>query len=275
MKEEGIGRRTPYELVFDAQLEARFDGIREEAEARGERLTAPEGFLLLGDVGALLQDLLPEGDAAAAAAAGDYGILLYHAFQFRRFGKWVLAVSAETCRRLATLEQAIGRWDLVPPEPAGYLQLPRHLFWAAAAEGDVPEPVDGIFWAVVGEEDPKVPPYGRLDLLLVLGVRRDRPGFSVAAVHEVWPASGDGHWGDARARTEGEDFANVLPGGDLDQLLALTTPLEALKLVSRTFWCVAEAAPPDAVLEIAASAEPDGTASALPYRLLRWHAANG
>jgi hypothetical protein len=245
---DGAARPTPYELVFDAAFEARFESIRDEADARGERLTAPEGFLMLGEVGALLQDLLPEGDAAAPAAIGEYGLLLYHAYQHWRFGRPLLVLDEDAARALVAWPRPLGQWELVPWEPAGYLQLPRHLFWARLNDTAAAEPVDGIFWAVIGDEDPKLPPYRRLDLLLVLGVRRDRPGFSIAAVHETWPAGQEGHWGDASARPGGDDFANVLPGGELERLLALTTPLEALKLLSRVFWYLAEAASPEAIV---------------------------
>ena len=62
-----------------------------------------------------------------------------------------------------------------------------------------------------------------------------RPGFSVAplSMELEQPA---GHWGDAQMRGDTTDFANVLPGGELQGLHALESTGEVWKLVSRVFW---------------------------------------
>jgi hypothetical protein len=49
-----------------------------------------------------------------------------------------------------------------------------------------------------------------------------------------------GHWGDAQMRTNPPDFANVLPGGELQKLHALDTTGEVWKLISRVFWYCAQ-----------------------------------
>jgi hypothetical protein len=39
-----------------------------------------------------------------------------------------------------------------------------------------------------------------------------------------------------KARSEGDDFANVLPGGELQGHFAVTNTAEAVKLAARCFW---------------------------------------
>jgi hypothetical protein len=253
--EGGGGRRrgeanapgpTPYELVFgDGAVETEhFPGFQEEAEERGVDAADPERFVMLASVGALLRDLLADPESPEAAAAGgasaihQAGLLLFHGFHFWRFGKRVYFLEPELARKLVDATPAVGEWELTPPHPAGYLQLPRNLFWSRIDEGTPPEPVDGFFWSLIGEEDASAPPYRRLDLLLVLGARAGRPGFSVIPV--AMPLQGQpGHWAAAKARPEGRDFGNILPGGELEDLRALVTEPEVLKLVSLIFWYAA------------------------------------
>lgn len=250
-----VPRRTPYELAFGAGVfEAdRFPAIREEAEARGVEASDPARFVLLGTVGALLQELAPEsaesgaGGVTEASAVARYGALLFQAYQFWRFGRRVYVLEERLARRLVDPGLRVGEWALVPPHPAGYLQLPRHLFWARIEEAATPEPVDGFFWTMVGVEDPFAPPYRRLDVLLVLGMRAGRPGFSTIAVGTELVSAPLGHWADADGRPDGGDFGNILPGGELQDWFGLVTEVEALKLVSRIFWYMA--VHPDAVTE--------------------------
>lgn len=236
---EGAPRLTPYDLAFSVDLfEAdHFPAVREEAEARGVATSAPERFLLLGRVGAMLRELLPED--AGPEEFERYGLLLYQAYHSWRFGRRVYVLDEELARELVGTRQVIGEWELVAPHPAGYLQLPRHLFWARIDESSPPEPVDGFFWTQVGVDDPMIPPFERLDVLFVLGMRADRPGFSTVPVGVELDAAPVGHWGDADARPEGQDFENILPGGELQNWYGLVTGLEALKLVSRIFWYAA------------------------------------
>jgi len=266
-----VARLTPYELVFGGDFERdRFPAIREEAEALGADVRDPERFLLLGKVTELLRELSP--DEAGADLYGRYGALLYQAYQFWAFGKRLYVLDAGLARRLVEGTAPVGGWEMTPPHPAGYLQLPRHLFWSRVEENSPAEPVDGFFWTMIGAEDPLDPPYRRLDAVLILGVRADRPGFSTIPIGSALVQAPLGHWADADARPGGSDFENVLPGGELQDWYAIVTELEAFKLISRIFWYVA--AEPAALGEEsrAAAAEPPSPyalpPSALPFRTI-------
>lgn len=242
-------RLTPFELVFGAEeMDDRlFPPIAEEAEARGVRLDDPDGFLFLTSVGQLLRGIAgdpeeaagtPEAQEAAAVAddAGDvmrqYGRLLYHAFHFWRTGRNLLVLDTAVARALVDETPTVGDWTLTVPSRAGYLQLPRNLFWAAPAPGMRPEPADGFFW-VYGEPAAAAP---SLQVLVALGLRPDRPGISVIPAEGV--LDDVSHWADERGRDDGEDFGSTMPGGELDRLYSLETATEVLKLASLCFWQV-------------------------------------
>lgn len=237
--DDRAGRLTPYELVFrTGEFESKtFPRILEEVGLRGTDPSSPERFLVLESVSAVLRELT--GDAAGADVYGWYGALLYQAWHFWRFDRRVFAIEEPLARRLVDATSLVGRWELTPPHPAGYVQLPRHLFWARVEEGATPEPVDGFFWTMPGREDPETPPYDRLDVLLVLGMRPGRPGFGTIPIGVELGGEPAGHWADADARPGDVDFANILPGGELHGWYGLVTELEALKLVSRIFRYVA------------------------------------
>jgi hypothetical protein len=233
---------APYDLVFGAgSIDDRlFPPIQGEAEARGGALDDPDRFLFLAGVGRLLQAIAgpPEagesepaerpseqpGQQRGGQAFRQHGRLLYHAFHYWRAGKVALEMDEARVRRLLDREAPVGPGRLVTPAPAGYIRLPRNLVWAAPAPGLRPEPADGFFWMAAAP---------MLHLLLVLGVRPDRPGFSVVAATGELPAAG--HWADADARPGGRDFATTLPGGELDRLYSLETETELLKLASLCF----------------------------------------
>lgn len=296
-------RRTPYEIVFAESIGDRlFPPIAEEAEARGLPLLDPDRFLFLSSVGQLLRriageevapeagygsadDKPPAPSGAGAGATGEppgepgeepgeemrqHGRLLYHAFHFWRSGKSVFAAEPALARRLVDDVTSVGEWELRAPHPAGYLQLPRNLFWAAPAPGLPPEPADGFFWTMAGAQGDD--DAASLNVLVALGLRPDRAGFSVV------PAEGTlddvPHWAESQGRPAGEDFESTIPGGELDRLYSLETATEVLKLASRFFWHVSaypetlgpeERAPDDA--------EPDDPRlmppSSLAYRRLR------
>lgn len=267
---DAYARRTPYELLLPGPefAEERFPRIAEEAEARGADLDEPGGFVMLAAVGEALREIRPREEEAESIHR--YGALLFHAFHFWRAGRPLYLVTTHVARYLveagagasgeprasAADEGAVdggaadggegdggegdggegdggaagggsdpgsppgGRPAL--PGPAGYLQLPRHLFWSA---GDPPEPVDGLFWSA-GE--------GGLSLLVVLGIRPDRPGFSVVTVPTLPPGE-LGKWAGMDVREDGEDFRTTLPGGDIENLYSLVTAAEAVKLAARAF----------------------------------------
>ncbi len=270
-------RGTPYELVFgEGGFEPRLDEIRAEATARGTDVSDPEQFLMLAEAGRLIRELLPED--ADPLSIVDAGRLIFHAFHFRAAGSSTYGLAPPALRYLledpaAFPADAAGATSPAadapePPAAAGYLQLPRNALWARVAEDAPWEAVDGLFWAVSPGESgaPATGSPGGLHALLVLGMRPDRPGFSVVAVTAERPEGGD--WSRVQARTEGEDFGNVLPGGELSGLHALVNGVEVLKLLSRFFRYVSarpeaiEALPPGAgsttVRHFRVGAGPDG-----------------
>lgn len=228
-------RETPYDIVFrggDIDFEARFDDVRAEADARGMLVDDPERFIMLGAVGALMREMILAEEAADAGgelwqavpadAIAQVGALLYQAYRFRAAGARVLTIDEPTARAL------VGGESVPSPVPAGridagYVQLPRNVFWARADAESAAEPLDGFFFARGF----------RFDVLLALGVRARRPGFTTIPIAaDVDSRAALDRWAETRARDAGDDFANILPGGDIDALRGLTSAAEALKLVA-------------------------------------------
>lgn len=279
MTDDPGARLTPYELVFGPEeLDDRlFPPIADEAEARGTALGDPERFLFLTSVGSLLRAIAGEDPGegeGAGEGAGDamrqYGRLLYHAFHFWRQGGTLLVLDPGTARRLVDTPADVGDWTLTTPAGAGYFQLPRHLFWAAPAPGMRPEPADGFFW--MHQADGASP--ATLQLLLVLGLRPDRPGMSVVPAEGV--LDDVAHWADVAGRDAGVDFESTMPGGELDRLYSLETAAELLKLASLCFWQVSTH--PDSLGPQERADPEDGAGepnrmpvSALPFRRVGGH----
>ena len=120
-----------------------------------------------------------------------------------------------------------GSWRvLLPPESAGYVQLPQHLFWMDGSEGKAPESVDGLFWFV--------PKTDVIHVLPITGVLLDQPGFTALALPEA-PLGDAQQWLDADMRGTGTDYASSLPGHDLDRLYSVESAGEVLKLLARFF----------------------------------------
>lgn len=270
-------RLTPYEIAFGpARFEAEiFPRLREQSEMQGVDAAVPEAVWQLPAAADVLRDLQPDAADIGQQPAGavrSYALLLFQAFRFHEAGRPLYVAGEPRIRQLLAEREPIGEWTFAPPAPAGYLELPRHLIWARVAEGLPPEPLDGFFWSVGSARD--AARLERLDLLLVLGVRADRPGFSVAEIAAPLPAPPPGHWGDAPARDDGEDFANILPGGELRDLLGIVTPAEVLRMITRLFEYLNVRG--DAALEPAATAAPAAEAagaydvppSALPARII-------
>lgn len=227
---------SPYDLAFGAESidDRLFPPIEGEAEARGVSLEDPDRFVFLTGVGRLLQAIAGgEGEGAGEGrgeAFRQHGRLLFHAFHFWRAGKVEVELDEATVRGLLDDDEPAGDRALATPAVAGYLRLPRNLVWAAPAPGERPEPADGFFWTF---HPPAVDASRALHLLMALGVRPDRPGFSVVtATGEV---GADPHWADVDARPGVSDFATTLPGGELDRLYSVETTAEFLKLASRCF----------------------------------------
>lgn len=254
----GSGARvTPYELAVPGRAfaEERFAAVAREAESRGVDPTDPPSFVNLGEVGRILQEV--RGEDEDPELIHQHGLLFYHAFRFWRSGEPFYVLETGAARFLVETEPdppaggaerrggserttepgmaddaegATGPGSVAePPSEAGYLQLPRHLFWSRPdPEGEAPaEPVDGFFWSTT--------PEGRLWTLVVLGIRGDRPGLSVFPLPDV-PLADASEWLRVRVRDEGDDFETTLPGGEIDRLYSVETAGEVLKLLARVFW---------------------------------------
>lgn len=229
-------RRTPYELALpgDDFIDDHLEAIREEAEDRGSAVESPDALMLLGTAGRAHRALAPPD--ADPGALPEYGALLFHAYHFWRTGGRVHLVSAGVARFAAEASAGApapaGEGDRARlPAEAGYLQLPRNLFWARAIEDGPAEAVDGFFWSA---------PAGTFHALLALGMRGDRPGLSVVPLPAGRLDDLDG-WAAVDARPDGKDFESTLPGGEIDRLYSLETTGEGLKLVARLLAYAARA----------------------------------
>lgn len=238
---DAYARRTPYEMAFpdDGRAEALISTLLEEAEARGVDVGDLSAFEMLSQAGAFVHEL--QGPEAPPEAIHDYLALLYHAFHFARAGRPVHLVDTAAARHLVGGAPAGAAPEA--PQPAGYVQLPRHLFWVDK------EPVDGFFWTLDTED--------RMHLLLATGMRDDRPGVAVVSVPGA-PFGEAQRWLVAEVRGDGTDFATTLPGGEIEGLYSLTAAGEALKLVARIF--AYEHVAPDAVRAYPPHEVPAGSA---------------
>jgi hypothetical protein len=231
-------RRTPYELVFgtaDFEVEV-FPRIRDEAAEQGVDPSDPERFAFLSVVGDALRTVLPEDSPPDAFE--QYRALLFHAFNFWRFGKRHYLLDPPVARYLVEAAPTLERWDFEAPFPGLYVQLPPNLFWGSISPDSVPEPVDGLFATCSAGEDAFGQPFQRLDVLVVLGIRRDRAGFSVVPFSTAVGAGMPAAWMEARGRDEGTDFSSMLPGGEMAGLYSILTTAEALKLLARGLWFI-------------------------------------
>jgi hypothetical protein len=195
-----------------------------------------------------------------------YASLAYLAYQFHRAGRplWLLRTGA--ARFL--VDGSPGQEPPSLPAPAGYLQLPQHLFWVEPTPDGPPESVDGFFWYRSAHDV--------LHVLMAMGIREDRAGLGVVPVADA-PWGDAGRWLDASVRPDGDDFATTLPGGDLEGLYSLETAGEALKLLARAFAYVdryPDAVVPREPLDPEKSRE-GAPPSRLPYRLVTLEASRG
>jgi len=231
---DDYARLTLYELVFPDAVEADafVESVLEEARDRGADPADLASFVSMGSVARFVDEVEAEG--ANPGAIHRFGALLYHAVHFQQAGRPLYLMSTHVARYLVEGSPG-GRPE--PPTPAGYLQLPQHLFWAEPEPGRGAESVDGLHWTVT--------PSGLLHVLLVTGLRPDRAGASVIPLPVV-PLAEAPAWLDASARPYGDDFSSTLPGSELDRLHAFQTAGEVLKLLGRLFAYVA--ATPDALV---------------------------
>lgn len=221
-------RMTPYEVGIPGRdfAEENFSGIQEEVEGRNADATDPGAFLLLGQVGRVLQEI--QGDERGGEALQRFGSFLFHAFHFHRAGELLLLAETDTVRRVIRDEAEVEGWAGELPADAGYLQFPRHLVWSHPDPEGPAEDLDGVFWSRATNDS--------LSLMAAAGLRADRPGLSVVPLPPV-PLADAPRWPFARVREEGEgeDFATTLPGGELEELYSVVRAGELLKLVARIF----------------------------------------
>lgn len=250
---DDYARVTPFELAFPDPGNVR--ALLEALSARGADLSSPAAFLSLPPVASFVRELA--GEAAPTETIHHYGMLTFHAVHFFAAGEPLYLLGAVVARELVeTAPDAVP----TPPSPAGYLQLPQHLFWVEGSGSGPPESLDGLFWAATAAAD--------LHVLAVVGLRPDRPGFGTLALPDA-PLADAPIWMTAQVREGGEDYEGALPGGDLDRLYSVEAVGELLKLIARFFGYAA--ARPDALTRAeprpreAASPAP----SELPYTLVR------
>ena len=235
---EAVARLTPYELVFgETGFEARtFPRIQAEAEDRGVDPTHPERFAFLTTGAEAVREVIPTD--APPDAFDQYRLLLYHAFNFWRFGKRLYFLEPPVARFLVEAAPALDGWDPVLPQPSVYVQFPGNLFWASVTPDAPPEPVDGFFATCMEADDAFGRRYQRLEVLMVLGIRRNRAGFSLISFDaEIVPGIAAA-WAETPGREDGADFESILPGGEMAGLYSVVTLPEALKLVARALWYV-------------------------------------
>lgn len=267
ISENPWARLTPYEIGIPGREFAGrvFGGIRDEAEARGSDLTDPGAFILLGEVGRAIREI--QGEERGGDAIHRFGAFLFQAFHFHVAGEMLYLLETDAARNLVEWSFESCKWDGGElPADAGYLQFPHHLFWSAPGASDHAEPLDGVFWARSSG--------GTLSLLTALGVRTNRPGISLTELPPVVLRDAQ-TWLTKPVRSEGADFSNTLPGGDLGGLYSVGTLGEVLKLVGRSFAYLAgvpealgpeETGPRSGEFEVGSvSARP----SLLPFRRIR------
>jgi hypothetical protein len=229
---------TPYEIAFgEAGLENHvFPRLQAEADEHGEDPAVRERFAFLTLAGEAVRDMAPP--EAGGDELEEHRALLYHAFNFWRFGRRTYVLHPAVARYLVEAAPALDGWAFTMPAPSVYVQLPPKLFWASIATDVPPEPVDGFFATVADVREPIGGAYQELNVLMVLGLRRGRAGFSVIPFEtEVGPGI-PATWADAPGREGARDFENILPGGEMAGLYSILTTTEALKLLARALWYV-------------------------------------
>ncbi len=226
----GEPRVTPYELILESLEQDAFPEIRAEAEQRGRDALRHDDFLLLGLVGATLSSMI--ADDAPPEAVDQYGELLWQGYRFWAAGRRFYAFGDAVTSKLIAPRYDMAGWHLAAP-PSCYLQFPNQRFWTRVALDAPFEPVDGCF---VTADETAVDGRSLVDLhiLLVLGLRPERPGVSLVIEHlEIAPW--DAEERAAAAWLAGEDaFSASLPGGEKRGLRTLSTQGELEALVLRS-----------------------------------------
>jgi len=264
---------TPYEIAFgEAGFENRvFPRILAEAEEHGEDPASRERFAFLTLAGDAARDM--GHDEGGGVAMEEYRALLYQALNFWRFGRRTYVLEPAVARYLVEAAPALERWHFHMPTPSVYVQLPPKLFWASIATDVPPEPVDGFFATVCDARDPIGGAYQELSVLMVLGLRRGRAGFSVIPFETEVGSGIPPTWADAPGREGAKDFENILPGGEMAGLYSILTTTEALKLLARAMWYV-DQHPTDVEAFPAAERRAEERPGQVPLTRLSFHRVN-
>ncbi len=217
-----MSRLHPYDLVFSSEeLEEKLASIGTEAEERDVDTRDPDRATMLVNFGEALGMLLPDG--ASPDIIQQMAWLVFHAYHYQAAGKPTFDIEEPVLRELLSTTFAAGPKDIDPANNSGYVQLPRNRVWSRIEEGAQAEAIDGFFF--VGQY-----------VLFVLGLMPNRPGFSVMALQAPTQPEEVTSIVTMPAREQGEDFSNVLPGGELQGHFAVTNNAEALKLAARCMW---------------------------------------
>lgn len=264
-------RVTPYEVAFAAtayETEV-FAAIAADAELHRIDPLLLEPFTAIPSAGEAARAFVPP--EAPPEALEQYRALLYHGFNYWRFGRPTYLIHPATARYMVEAQPRMENWELTLPHPSTYLQLPPNLFWGSVSPESTPEPVDGMFLTGAPGHALSGEPFLRLEVLLVLGLRRDRAGFSVIPFDTEAGPGIAAAWAEPGGREQGADFENILPGGEISGLYSLLTVGEVLKLLGRILWYI-DSYPADVSEErtqLPAAAPPEGPSpSTIPYRLV-------
>ncbi|HKV49963.1 MAG TPA: hypothetical protein VJO52_02085 [Gemmatimonadaceae bacterium] len=222
-------RLTPYELILEPLEHDAFPAIRAEAELRGRDALQHDDFLLLGLVGATLSSMI--ADDAPAEAVDQYGELFWQGYRFWAAGRRFFTFGESITSSLIASRYDMDEWQLAAPASC-YLQFPNQRLWARVASDAPFEPVDGCF---VASDESSEDGTTRVELrvLLVLGLRPERPGISLVFdrldldARDAPPRAAQ-PWSDGDAA-----FATSLPGGERRGLRVVATRGELETLVLR------------------------------------------
>lgn len=266
-------RLTPYEVAFASNAyEAEvFPAIAADADLHRSESLLLEPFTLLPATGEAVRSFVPA--EAPPEALEQYRTLLYHGFNYWRLGRPTYLVHPAAARFLVEAQPRMEGWELVMPRPSLYVQLPQNLFWGSVTPDSTPEPVDGMFITACPVRGASGDPFLRLEVLLVLGLRRDRAGFSVIPFDTEAGPGIAAVWAEPGGRESGSDFENILPGGEISGLYSVLTVGEVLKLLGRILWYI-DSYPGDLSAEITPEPPVEETEggtlrpSRIPYRLI-------
>ncbi len=216
-------RPTPFTMVFGDLAAEHFPAIADALERAGGRSADRDAFVLVHPVGMLLRQLVPAEAPAEALEA--YVRLLHHAYRHWAAGRWVYRVSDAALDRATAGATLSG--DLI--HPALYVQLPEHRVWRAAAAGETPEPLDGMFVTETSIA-------GSIAVLGISGMHRHRPGFSAVSVEgrvDRDDATGVELLVEARRDDGSAPFTPLLDGGAAAGIYSLANAGELLLLTCR------------------------------------------